>query len=181
MERPPVTVTRKGKVTGRTEQLPGDARSYASAPLHLSRTIYDLARIMELDGSVGKTPINLIRLLFCFPAFLSNPLCLLWHPVCLTTSYVEVFSSRPLSRVRRFLLSRISGQRCTRAHMHCPANRGLQSANTVLDLVLLKWKCPHPQNCLALSYSFQDTKKSIIKIFLTYQKQIGFLHFNGSW
>lgn len=45
--------------------------SYASA-LHIAFTIYVQGRIMELDGSVEKTPINLIMFGdFFFPPFLS--------------------------------------------------------------------------------------------------------------
>lgn len=45
--------------------------SYAPA-LHIAVTIYVQGRIMELDGSVEKTPINLIMFGdFFFPPFLS--------------------------------------------------------------------------------------------------------------
>lgn len=82
--------------------------------LHLARTIYDRARIMELDSSVGKTPINLIMLSIFFfffvapPFFLILSVCVLWHssaPVYFLTSYVKVFSGKPLSHVYCFLLS----------------------------------------------------------------------------
>lgn len=57
----------------------GENLSYASA-FHIAFTIYVPARIMQLDGSVEKTPINLIlfSIFFFLPFFLfqrpSNPL-----------------------------------------------------------------------------------------------------------
>lgn len=89
--------------------------SYASA-FHIAFTIYVPGRIMQLDGSVEKTPINLIlfsifffsSLSFSFSAPVILSVCVLWHssaPVYFLTSYVKVFSSRPLSHVYCILLS----------------------------------------------------------------------------
>ncbi len=85
--------------------------SYASA-FHIAFTIYVPARIMQLDGSVEKTPINLIlfsifffpplSLSFSFSAPLILSVCVLWRSSALVyflTSYVKVFSSEPLSHV----------------------------------------------------------------------------------
>lgn len=74
--------------------------SYASA-FHIAFTIYVLAGIMQLDGSVEKTPINLV--LFSISSCRSLPLSLspstlqiLLALVCSglfsPTSYVKVFS-----------------------------------------------------------------------------------------
>lgn len=99
--------------------------SYASAfhRIAIAFTIYVVARIMQLDGSVEKTSINLILFSVCFfffflrsPFFLlsfSAPLilsvCVLWHssaPVYFLTPYVKVFSGRAfVSSIYCILLS----------------------------------------------------------------------------
>lgn len=72
--------------------------SYDSA-YYIAFTIYVPARIMQLDGSVEKTPINLILFSDFFPSLsfsFSTPLilsvCVLWHSSALVyflTSYVK--------------------------------------------------------------------------------------------
>lgn len=120
-----MTVKRK-RATGWAEEFPSrhcftshcteqENLSYASA-FHIAFTIYVPGRIMQLDGSVEKTPINLIlfsifffsSLSFSFSAPVILSVCVLWHssaPVYFLTSYVKVFSSRPLSHVYCILLS----------------------------------------------------------------------------
>lgn len=78
-----------------------ESLSYASV-FHIALTIYVPTRIMQLDGSVEKTLINLTLFLVFFPLFLfqcpSNPLSLcslafICSSLFPPSSYVKIFSS----------------------------------------------------------------------------------------
>lgn len=135
----------------------GENLSYASA-FHIAFTIYVPARIMQLDGSVEKTPINLIlfsifffSLSFSFSAPLIRSVSVLCRSSALVyflTSYVKVFSSKPLSHVHTvFCWARKCEMQNLHTHAHTlticvfliqQANN--QPAHRDLDRFLLKWK-----------------------------------------
>lgn len=125
--------------------------------LSIACTIYVHARIMEVDGSVGKTPINLIMLsifffFFC-SGFLSNPLSLcslaficssLFPDFLCKGIQQQAFVSCILYSAK---LAELVSTKSTAAHKHAatlrPSDANLHSVHTDLDLFLFKWKWAH--------------------------------------